>query len=238
MRLQNKVAIVTGAGGGIGEAIAGLFATEGAVVYASDVRPVELQADRVLPRQLDVTDLDAWQALIDEVVDEHGAPDVLVNNAGLNSFGTIVDEPLDVWENVWRVNVTGTFFGMRAALPPMVERRAGSIINMSSTYAITATSGMAAYHASKGAVRSLTKNAAITYAESGVRVNSMHPGLTDTALTLKAPPERRQRTLDRTPLGRSAAPVEQAYGALYLASDESRFMTGSELIIDGGFVTL
>jgi NAD(P)-dependent dehydrogenase (short-subunit alcohol dehydrogenase family) len=234
-RLNGKVALVTGARGGIGRAVAELFAAEGAFVYAADIETGDYEADRLQQRQLDVGELEEWERLVGEIVAARGTLDVLVNNAGVASRGSIHDVGLEEWDRVIRVNLTGTFFGMRAVLPTMLDHRAGSIINVSSTWGIVGTDHMAAYQASKGAVRTLTKNAAITYAPAGIRVNSMHPGLTDTPIIAAAPPEARQAVLDVTPLGRGAEPIEQAYGALFLASDESRFMTGAELVIDGGF---
>jgi NAD(P)-dependent dehydrogenase (short-subunit alcohol dehydrogenase family) len=233
MRLDGKVAIITGAAGGIGQATAGLFRKEGATVVAVDINP--LPSEEVL--ELDVGDLDQWTALVSRVVDEHGTIDILVNNAGVvGAYEGIVDISLDDWRSVLRVNLDGVFYGMRSVIPVMQAAQRGSIVNFSSIWGIAGASGVAAYQAAKGATRTLSKNAALTYVGDGIRVNSLHPGLVMTPMIAAQDPAITQVVLEATPMKRGADPIELAYGALFLSSDESSFMTGAELVIDGGYL--
>lgn len=233
MRLSGKVALVTGAASGIGRAIADLFEEEGATVIATDI------ATSGAVRRLDVGDPADWEAIVRDVQRDHGGLDVLVNNAGIvHSYATITEVDLDDWDRVLRVNLSGTLHGMRAAIPLMRQRGGGSIVNMSSIWGIAGANGVAAYQASKGAVRALTKNAAISYAADNIRANSLHPGLVMTPLIEAQALEVTAEAVRATPMGRGAHPREVAYGALFLASDESSFMTGAELVIDGGFLAL
>jgi NAD(P)-dependent dehydrogenase (short-subunit alcohol dehydrogenase family) len=163
--------------------------------------------------------------------------DILVNNAGIGgSYQSIAEENRADWQRVLDVNLTGVFLGMREVLPSMRARKAGSIINFSSIWGNAAVSGVAAYHATKAAVRHLTKHAAVTYAADNVRVNSIHPGITSTPVIATQAEEVTAKVIAATPLGRMAQPIEIAQGVLFLASDESSFMTGAELVIDGGYL--
>jgi NAD(P)-dependent dehydrogenase (short-subunit alcohol dehydrogenase family) len=233
MRLKNRVAVVTGASAGIGEAIAELFEEEGATVVGVDIEPVRKV------KLLDVGDLAQWELVVEEIVAEHGTIDILVNNAGLvKAYENIVDVSIDDWRYVLRVNLDGTFFGMRSVIPVMQRAGKGSIVNVSSVWGIGGANGVAAYQASKGAVRTLTKNAAITYVGDGIRANSLHPGMTNTPLNAAQPADITAQALTTIPMGRMASPREIAYGALFLASDESSYMTGAELVVDGGFLAI
>jgi NAD(P)-dependent dehydrogenase (short-subunit alcohol dehydrogenase family) len=232
-RLAHKVALVTGAASGIGLATAELLAREGAAVFALDIAKGRFDADGIEGMELDVSDDAAWRDVVDEIVSSRGRIDVLVNNAGIPGTQLpLLDETLEGWENVIAVNQTGVFHGMRAVLPAMISEGMGSIINISSVWGIVAAPGAVSYQTSKGAVRHLTKNAAVTYAPHGVRVNSIHPGMINT-------PAIQGGSFDglvaATPIGRLGEPIDIASGVLYLASDESSFVTGSELVIDGGF---
>jgi NAD(P)-dependent dehydrogenase (short-subunit alcohol dehydrogenase family) len=238
-RLQGKVAVVTGAGRGIGRSIAEVFAKEGATVVATSRRDEDgfgPLGGSVEYRQLDVAQRGAWDDVIGEVVDRHGRVDVLVNNAGIIKYEALHDLDVDDWDEVVAVNQTGTWLGMRAVVPHMLAQGRGSIINVSSIWGNAAVGGAHAYHATKGAVRTMSKNAAITYAKDGIRVNSLHPGFIATPLTDAQDADVNAYVVSQTPMGRAGTAEEIAYAAVYLASDESSFMTGSELVVDGGYL--
>jgi NAD(P)-dependent dehydrogenase (short-subunit alcohol dehydrogenase family) len=236
-RLSGKVVLVTGAACGRGRAAAELFACEGAKVIATDVNdPQPAYADDGINfSKMDVANENDWKTIIASIVSRYGRLDVLVNNAGIGgSFESIENETVDAWNRVVAVNQTGVFLGMREVIPVMRSQNGGSIINLASIWGLVAVPNIAAYHATKGAVCSLTKNAAVNYAADGIRVNSLHPGIVATPTIQALPHADNNAVVARTPLGRMAQPIELAYGMLFLASDESSFMTGSELVIDGG----
>jgi len=234
-RLQGKIAIVTGGAQGQGRATAELFADEGAVVYACDVRPGDYEHSGVHQRALDISDEAGWGALVAEISETHGRLDILVNNAGIVlSNDNIVDVAIDDLEKVIHVNVLGATLGARAVIPAMLEGGSGSIVNIISTLAQHAAPVQGAYQVSKGALRSLTRHLAVTYARSGVRVNAILPGMVDTPMLAGSPADALEAAAAMIPMGRFAKPIEIAYGSLFLASDESSFMTGSEVVIDGG----
>ncbi|KAB2812322.1 SDR family oxidoreductase [Pimelobacter simplex] len=237
-RLKDKVAVVTGGAVGIGLATARLFAEEGATVVVADLEKPDQEVDgpALEYAELDVTDEAAWQRVVDEVVARHGRVDVLVNNAGVIDYAAIDAVTPEAWERVVGVDQTGVFLGMRAVLGPMLAQGAGSIINLSSAWGVVGSEGVAAYQAAKGGVRGLTRNGAVTYARDGVRVNTVIPGWVTTPLTDAQPAEKNAEVIALTPLGFGAEPRDIAWGCVYLASDESRFVTGSELVIDGGLL--
>ena len=243
MRLVGKVALISGGSNGIGAATARRFAREGAHVGIGDINePAGAALARELTDaglsaafiRLDVTRLVDWQAAVTQLSDAHGGVDILVNNAGIyyRHDLTTVDEA--EWDSVLAVNAKGPFLGAKATIPAMQQRGGGSIINISSTAGIRGSIAPH-YGSSKGAVRLLTKSIAVNFARHGIRCNSIHPGPIDTEMGHAAVPEDyREQRLARVPLGRFGTPDEIANAILFLASDESSFMTGSELIVDGG----
>jgi NAD(P)-dependent dehydrogenase (short-subunit alcohol dehydrogenase family) len=234
MRLAGKVAIVTGAASGIGRATADLFAEEGATVYATDV-DLRDAGERIIPVRHDVSVEAEWEVLLRRVEAEPGRLDVLVNNAGIvGTYDTITTASMSDYHRVIAVNQTGLFLGMRFAIPLMQRGGKGSIVNVSSIWGLIGAVGVAPYQASKGAVTTLTKNAALTYAPT-IRANSVHPGAILTRIIEKQDEAINRQLIADTPLARMADPREVAYAILYLASDEAAFVTGAELIIDGGY---
>ena len=237
MRLQGKVALVTGASRGIGFAVAELFAGEGAIVYAgSSSNPSGIFPAGVTGVELDVSKEEHWKRVVMDIVAAHGRLDVLVNNAGIAVYDAVHDCSTENWRRVLGVNQDGCFFGMREVIPHMKKHQAGAIINVSSIWGTAAVPGAHAYHATKGAMVMMSKNAAITYAGDGIRVNTVHPGFIDTPLTQSQDPAINASVIGRTPMKRAGTPDEIANGCLFLASDESSFMTGTELVIDGGYL--
>jgi cyclopentanol dehydrogenase len=247
MRLAGKVAFISGGARGMGAAEARLFAREGARVAIGDVladegrqvvEEISETGGEALFVPLDVTSESQWQTAIAAVVNRFGKLDILVNNAGVGSHSRVEDTPAEEWDRVMDINAKGVFLGTKVAIPEMRRAGGGSIINISSQLGIVGVDNSSPqYQASKGAVRLLTKATAIQYASDGIRANSVHPGPIITPMTegTRADEQRHQVTLSRIPLGRYGEPEDVAYGVLFLASDESSFMTGSELVIDGGW---
>ncbi|MCH8297880.1 MAG: glucose 1-dehydrogenase [Chloroflexi bacterium] len=244
-RLNGKVALITGAARGQGAAEARLFAQEGAKVVLADVLDQEgsVVAAEIaeaggdaLYVHLDVTNEDDWDRAIQSAVSSFGKIDILVNNAGIWRRGHVLETSSEQWDLVLGVNAKGVFLGTKAAILEMRKAGGGSIINISSTAGLVGSRTSSAYSASKGAVRLFTKSTAIQYAAEGIRANSIHPGPIDTDMGDQVWPDAdsRERAVARTALARMGTPQDIAYGALYLASDESSFVTGAELVIDGG----
>lgn len=236
MRLQDKVAIITGGSRGIGRAAVELFAEEGATVYCLDVSLDEpFENRRIVFVEHDVTSMTAWEAVVAQIVAEAGRIDILFNNAGaVGSYAGIEDITLDDWDRILNLNLNGVFYGTRAVIPVMKRQGGGVLVHTSSMWGYVGASGVAAYTASKGAVRSLSKNVALTYAADNIRSNSLHPGIIGTPMVMAQDQALTDAILDRTPIRRLGTPREVAYAALFLASDESSYVTGTELVVDGG----
>ena len=251
-RVSGKVAVVTGAAQGIGRAIAAMLAREGAHVVLADLQVAAAQevasgiqagGGSASAALLDVSVEAHWQRLIDDVLVSHGALHILVNSAGIAFSGNVAETTLEDWRRVQSINLDGTFLGLKYAIPALAGSGGGSIVNISSVEGIVADPDMAAYDASKGGVRLLTKSAALYcgQARSGIRVNSVHPSfvrgpLTDAYLQAQPDPAGLERELEAAhPIGRLGEPDDIAYAVLYLASDEASWVTGSELVIDGGW---
>jgi len=243
-RLDGKVAIITGAARGQGEAEARLFAAEGARVLLTDVlddvgeKVANDIGDTAAYRHLDVRDPAEWSAAVSDAAKRFGGVDVLVNNAGILKLGLIEHQPLDEYLDVVMVNQVGCFLGMQAVVPVMKARGGGSIVNISSTAGLAGTAGLAAYTASKFAIRGMTKTAALELGHAGIRVNSVHPGGIDTDM-VKIPELAHldsDATYRRMPIPRIGEAIEVARLVLFLASDESSFSTGAEFVIDGGYL--
>jgi 3alpha(or 20beta)-hydroxysteroid dehydrogenase len=241
-RLDGKVALVTGGARGQGEAEVRLFAAEGARVVVCDVRDDEGKAlaaelgDNVAYNRHDVSSEEEWDAAIAFTVEQFGGLHVLVNNAGIAGGGPIAQHSLADYERLVAVNQIGVFLGIRAAIAPMTEAGGGSIVNISSGAGLRATKYMIGYAATKYAVTGMTAAAALELARYGIRVNSIHPGVIDTPMVAGATPDAMKSMIKATPLRRMGQPEEIARVALFLASDESSYMTGAHVPVDGGII--
>ncbi|HWO54456.1 MAG TPA: glucose 1-dehydrogenase [Paenibacillus cookii] len=245
-RLDEKVAIITGAASGQGAVEAKLFAKEGAKVAATDINEEALQAvvaeikaagGEAIAVKHNVVSEEDWKNVIDKTVEAFGKVDVLVNNAGVAPATPLLDTTLDQWKKVMDINATSVFLGTQMVVPEMRKAGGGSIINISSMAGIVGTGAANAYPASKGAVRLFTKATAVEFSRENIRVNSVHPGVIETAMTkdILANDHYSAPLKAATLLPRWGQAEDVAYGVLFLASDESSFVTGSELVIDGGY---
>lgn len=248
-RVAGKVALVTGAASGIGRACAEVLAREGAVVVLTDVQDGEAVAAGIRAKggkasfhKHDVTDEARWNAIVADTAKQHGRLDVLVNNAGIAVAGLVTDLTLERWRHQMAVNVDGVFLGVKCALPLMRQNRGGSIINISSIAGLRGAATLSAYCASKGAVRLFTKSVALECAAmgDGIRCNSVHPGIIETPIWGQViPGSNEPMDLDamsavRVPLKRKGLPEDIANAVLFLASEDSSYMTGEEMVVDGG----
>ena len=251
-RVDGKVAIVTGGASGMGAADAEVLVREGASVVVADLNEADGRAvaERVggdaVFMKLDVTDEANWQQVIASTVEKFGRLDILVNNAGVLAMGTVVDTTLESWRMINAVNSEGVFLGCKHAIPAMVESGGGSIINMSSVAGLKGAASLAAYNATKGGVRLFTKGVALECGQNrwNIRVNSVHPGIINTPIWTKVNSEflpEGENAVDvdgmaetSVPTGVLGQPLDIANGVLFLASDESQYITGTELVIDAG----
>ena len=250
MRLAGKVALVSGGASGMGQSEALILGREGAKVVVADLLEAEGRqvADKIVAAggqarfvTLDVTSEPAWEKAVTTAVDAFGKLDVLVNNAGIS--GTFDPDTLstDAWDKLMAVNAKGVFLGMKHAIPAMQRAGGGAIVNISSISGFAGQTGVhMAYNASKGAVRIMTKSAAVQYAKDGIRVNSVHPGFMPPMRTSKltADPEWRAKMLKAVPMKRAGRVEEVAHAVLFLASDEASYITGTELVVDGGYLAV
>ncbi len=248
-RLKGKVALISGGARGQGAAEARLFAGEGANVVIGDVLDdlCKKTADEinsnsstkaVVAVHLDVTRAADWRAAVDACERQFGGLDVLVNNAGIANVKGIEETSEEEWDSIVNINQKGVWLGMKAAVPAMRRRGGGSIINISSIYGIIGSPGSAAYHGTKGAVRLLSKAAAVQYAPEGIRVNSVHPGVILTPMVDVVPRSELQPLINMAPMKRGAQPEEVGWCVVFLASNESSFVTGAELVVDGGYTAV
>lgn len=243
-RLDGKVALVSGGASGIGAAHARIFAAEGAKLVAGDlqedkgravVEAVNRDGGEAVFVHLDVARQADWERAVGEAVSRFGKLTTLINNAGIYWPRGTEEETLEGWNTMISVNQTGVWLGMKAAVPAMREAGGGAIVNISSLYGLIGSPGSITYHATKGAVRLMTKSAALEYVKAGIRVNSIHPGQIDTPILSGLTPDQNEQIRAATPMGRLGRPEEIAYGSLYLCSDEAAYTTGAELVIDGGW---
>jgi len=250
MKLDGRIAIITGGAFGMGKATAKLFAEEGAKVEIFDlledegvktVAEIEADGGSAGFHKVDVAEDAQWAAAVRAVMDKHGRVDILVNNAGISGSAFADPFDLDAWNRLMNINSTGVFLGHRHVVPIMAKQGSGAIVNLSSISGVVGQTNIHhGYNASKGAVRTLTKSAAVRHAPDGIRVNSVHPGLMPPMRTsgATADPEVRRKMLRAVPMGRNGEAVEVARAVLFLASDDASYITGVELPVDGGYLAM
>ena len=246
MRLEGKVALITGAAHGMGAEDARLFAREGAKVAIADIREKDARkveaeiaeaGGEAMVIMLDVSKEEQWEQAVAAVVAKFGKLDILVNNAGISGSGESDSSSTDAWDRLIDINAKSVFLGMKHAIPEMEKIGGGAIVNISSISGLVGQESIhPGYNASKGAVRLVTKAAAVQHAKSGIRVNSVHPGMLPPMLTSfqRGDPNREAMNAN-VPMGREGEPIEVANAVLFLASDEASYITGTELVVDGGF---
>lgn len=248
-RLKSKVAIITGAGSGMGKAEALLFAKEGAKVVATDINEaavkgtvdeIKSNGGEALAIKHNVANKADWEVVYEKTIDKYGKLDILVNNAGVTQAGSMDDLTEEEWDKVININLKGTFLGIQLAIPHFKNNNGGSIVNISSIAGLTGSSGAGAYTASKGGVRLLTKSVAADYGKYNIRANSVHPGYIETPMSKEYLEDEtyKQWFLSQTPLRKYGKPEEVAEAVLFLASDASSYITGVELAVDGGVTAI
>lgn len=243
-RLAGKIALISGAASGLGAGQARLFAREGAAVVVGDlqedlgakvVAEIVAAGGKAVFQRLDVTSEESWKAAVARAVSEFGGLTTLVNNAGIFHPGGVVTETREGWDRMIAVNQTGVFLGMRTAAPELLKSGNAAIVNISSLYGLIGSPDALSYHASKAAVRVMSKGAALEFAKQGIRVNTIFPGQIRTPILGDITPEQDAAIKASIPMGNVGEPEDIAYGSLYLASDEAKYVTGAELWIDGGW---
>lgn len=242
MRLQGKVAIITGAGSGIGEKTAQMFAQEGAAVVCADINGEEEIASKIktaggkaLAVRTDVTQSDDWKALLDKTLQEYGRIDILCNIAGISESVNIVDLKEEDFDRMIAVNLKGVFLGMKTVLPEMVKNKSGKIINIASLAAHIGLEGLPSYSASKGGVLSMSRQVAMDYADKNIQINVVSPGIIETPILANNTPEMTKTFTEATPAKRLGKPEDIGNALLFLASNESDFVTGQAIKVDGGW---
>lgn len=247
-RLAGKVALITGAARGMGEAEARIFAGEGAKVVVADVLDAEgrrvadeinrAESGHAIYVHLDVTQASDWGNAVASAERSFGALHILINNAGILSLAGVEQTTEAEWQRIVDVNQKGVWLGMKVSAPALRRAGGGSMVNISSIYGLIGSGGSAAYHGTKGAVRILSKTAAAEFAPGNIRVNSVHPGIIATPMVEPLAPDKRKSVASAGCIKREGRPEEVAYGVLFLASDEASYVTGAELVIDGGYTAL
>jgi cyclopentanol dehydrogenase len=239
-RLKDKVALITGAARGQGREMAELFMREGAkAVISADVLDASDAADsQVTFVKMDVTQDDQWKVVVDRIIDDHGKIDILINNAAVCEYETILETTNEQYDRVLDIDLRSIFYGMREVLPHMIARKAGSIINVSSIWGMAGVPNSYAYQAAKGAILNTSKNVAATHGQDGIRCNALHPGYILSPMNEHQAPEINAALIAGTVLKRPGVPRETAYAALFLASDEASYVTGTALVVDGGYLAM
>jgi cyclopentanol dehydrogenase len=237
-RLKDKVALITGAARGQGREMAELFMREAAMaVVSGDVLDAtDAEDSKVTFVKMDVTQPDQWKSVVAGIVAEHGRIDILINNAAVCEYEPILETTDEQYDRVLDIDLKSIFLGMREVLPHMIQQRAGSIINVSSIWGLAGVPSSYAYQAAKGAILNVSKNVAATHGQDGVRCNSLHPGYILSPMNEHQAPEINAALIAGTVLKRPGVPIETAYAALFLASDEASYVTGTSLVVDGGYL--
>jgi cyclopentanol dehydrogenase len=237
-RLKDKVALITGAARGQGREMAELFIKEGAkAVISGDVLDAKnANNSPVTFVKLDVTKPDQWKATVDKIVADHGKIDILINNAAICLYEPILETTNEIYDRVLDIDLKSIFLGMKEVLPHMIKRKQGSIINVSSIWGLAGVPSSYAYQAAKGAILNVSKNVAATHGQDGIRCNSLHPGYILSPMNEHQAPEINAALIAGTVLKRPGQPIETAYAALFLASDEASYVTGTSLVVDGGYL--
>jgi len=236
-RLKGKVALISGGARGQGREMAELFTREGAIVIAGDVLDAaNTEGSSVIFVKLDVTKEESWRSVINKIVTDHGGLDILINNAAIITYESILDTTVEIWDKIIDVDQKGVFLGMREALPHLIKSGKGAIVNVSSIWGLAAVPSAHAYHAAKGAILNMTKNVASAHGAQGVRANSLHPGYILSPMNEHQDPEINAALIAGTLLKRPGNGIETAYATLFLASDEASYVTGTSLVVDGGYL--